>query len=120
MDDRDWRNRYKHEPTTATDDKGRLSNKKIGNWFGKPHGRTTDKLPPQSIAGNNVTQQQQRLGNEMFGGFLTMGKDGDLPRVVRMCIEEVEARGLNSVGIYRLSGPASSIQRYRAAFNCGM
>ncbi|KAI7851855.1 hypothetical protein BDC45DRAFT_571731 [Circinella umbellata] len=116
LDDRDWRNRHKHEPTTGMDEKGRPSNNKIGNWFGKPHGRTTDKLPPQAIAGNNITQQQP-LGNELFGGFLTMGKDGELPRVVQMCIEEVEARGLNSVGIYRLSGPASCIQRYRAAFN---
>ncbi|KAI9264063.1 hypothetical protein BDA99DRAFT_571571 [Phascolomyces articulosus] len=108
MEEKEWRTRYKNE----SDDKGKP--KKIGNWFGKP-GRTTDKLPPQPIAGN---APQQPLGNEMFGGFLTMEKDGGLPRVVHMCIDEVESRGLNSVGIYRLSGPASSIQRYRTAFNC--
>ncbi|KAI9484648.1 Rho GTPase activation protein [Zychaea mexicana] len=107
-DDRDWRHRLKNEP----DEKGRP--KKIGNWFGKP-GRTTDKLPPQRIAGN---APQQPLGNELFGGFLITTKEGDVPPVVRMCVEEVEARGLTTVGIYRLSGPASSIQRYRTAFNC--
>jgi len=48
-----------------------------------------------------------------------MEDNGDIPRIVSLCVKEVEARGLQSVGIYRLSGPASTIQKYRAAFNKG-
>lgn len=30
--------------------------------------------------------------------------DGELPKIVRICIEEIEARGLDAEGIYRVSG----------------
>lgn len=55
----------------------------------------------------------------MFGGYLHMEQDGSIPRVVSLCIKEVEEKGLKSVGIYRLSGPASAIQKYRNSFNHG-
>lgn len=48
-----------------------------------------------------------------------MEQDGSIPRVVSLCIKEVEEKGLKSVGIYRLSGPASAIQKYRNSFNHG-
>ncbi|KAI9323397.1 hypothetical protein BX666DRAFT_1847771 [Dichotomocladium elegans] len=57
------------------------------------------------------------VGNKVFGGYLSMEANGDVPHIVRLCIEEVEERGLASVGIYRLSGPASAIQKYRTLFN---
>lgn len=59
------------------------------------------------------------IENDVFGGYLRMEDNGDIPRIVSLCVKEVEARGLQSVGIYRLSGPASTIQKYRAAFNKG-
>jgi hypothetical protein len=46
-----------------------------------------------------------------------MEENGDIPFIVSLCTKEVEARGLESVGIYRLSGPASTIQKYKQAFN---
>lgn len=46
-----------------------------------------------------------------------MEENGDIPHIVSLCTREVEARGLQSVGIYRLSGPASTIQKYKQAFN---
>lgn len=46
-----------------------------------------------------------------------MESNGDVPYIVTECIKEVEARGLKSVGIYRLSGPASTIQNYKNLFN---
>ena len=80
-------------------------------------------------------------GNPVFGGYLQMDANGGVPLVVRLCIEEVEKRGtqtlpvikimhdlmnalanhvgMDTVGIYRLSGPAKSIERYRVLFNQG-
>lgn len=57
------------------------------------------------------------IENDIFGGYLRMEENGDIPHIVSMCIKEVEARGLKSVGIYRLSGPASTIQKYRTSVN---
>jgi hypothetical protein len=36
---------------------------------------------------------------------------------VKLCINEVDKRGLDVVGIYRLSGQSTSIQKYKALFN---
>jgi len=36
---------------------------------------------------------------------------------VRQCIEEVEKRGIDEVGIYRISGVATDIQALKAAFD---
>ncbi|KAJ2960317.1 hypothetical protein NQZ79_g4269 [Umbelopsis isabellina] len=66
---------------------------------------------------------------DVFGGHITnqiSDPHRDIPEVVRKCIEQVDARGsdssklvagLDSVGIYRLSGPAATIQKYRSQFN---
>lgn len=43
----------------------------------------------------------------------------DLPFVVTKCITEVEARGLTSEGIYRLSGFADEIDTIKTAFDKG-
>ncbi|KAG2187061.1 hypothetical protein INT44_003289 [Umbelopsis vinacea] len=57
---------------------------------------------------------------DVFGGYLAKqvsNPERDIPKIVRLCIEQVDARGLDSVGIYRLSGPAAAIQKYRTHFN---
>ncbi|KAH8547625.1 hypothetical protein BGW37DRAFT_510228 [Umbelopsis sp. PMI_123] len=57
---------------------------------------------------------------DVFGGYLVKqvsNAERDIPKVVQLCIEQVDARGLDSVGIYRLSGPAATIQKYRTQFN---
>ncbi|GAB5586726.1 hypothetical protein Unana1_01626 [Umbelopsis nana] len=57
---------------------------------------------------------------DVFGGYLSnqvSDPSRDIPKLVRMCIEQVDARGLDSVGIYRLSGPAATIQKCRSQFN---
>lgn len=56
-------------------------------------------------------------GHDVFGGTLRLEPDGQIPRVVRLCIEQVDQRGLDVVGIYRLSGQTTSIQKYKALFN---
>ncbi|RCH86869.1 hypothetical protein CU097_009818, partial [Rhizopus azygosporus] len=79
-------------------------------WFTKANSK---KMEPKHMP----TPQSQPDENSVFGGYLRMEENGDVPYIVSTCIKEVEARGLQSVGIYRLSGPASSIQKYKAAFN---
>ncbi|XP_051757248.1 active breakpoint cluster region-related protein isoform X1 [Ctenopharyngodon idella] len=40
-----------------------------------------------------------------------------VPHIVRSCVEEVERRGLNEEGIYRISGASSEIKALKNAFN---
>lgn len=40
-----------------------------------------------------------------------------VPHVVRCCVEEVERRGMDEEGIYRISGAANDITELKAAFN---
>jgi hypothetical protein len=91
------------------------SKKKMGHWFSSKPSKNGDirKIEPRYVYG----QTQPSGENDVFGGSLRLEENGDIPRIVKLCITEVEKRGLESVGIYRLSGPASTIQKYRAAFN---
>lgn len=40
-----------------------------------------------------------------------------MPHVVRCCVEEVERRGMDEVGIYRISGAANDIVELKAVFD---
>ncbi|XP_029462649.1 active breakpoint cluster region-related protein-like [Rhinatrema bivittatum] len=40
-----------------------------------------------------------------------------VPHLVRLCVAEVESRGLNEVGIYRISGLATDVQSLKTLFN---
>lgn len=40
-----------------------------------------------------------------------------VPYIVRQCVEEIERRGMEEVGIYRVSGVATDIQALKAAFD---
>ncbi|KAI8085164.1 Rho GTPase activation protein [Halteromyces radiatus] len=85
-------------------------NKKLG-WFS---GNAKHKNPGTQVQTMDISHQGD---NDIFGGFLYLDQDQYVPVVVRQCIEQVEMKGLDSVGIYRLSGPASTIQKYRTAYN---
>ncbi|MED6269584.1 hypothetical protein CHARACLAT_000927 [Characodon lateralis] len=43
-----------------------------------------------------------------------------VPHLVRCCVEEVERRGMDEVGIYRISGTATDISSLKAAFNSNL
>ncbi|KAI7906874.1 Rho GTPase activation protein [Cokeromyces recurvatus] len=89
--------------------------KSLGHWFSsKPNSSDNNFAQKYQYA-----QSQSSNDHDVFGGYLNMEENGDIPHVVSLCIKEVEARGLKSVGIYRLSGPASTIQKYKLAFNKG-
>ena len=40
----------------------------------------------------------------------------DIPLVVIGCVREIEKRGLDEVGIYRLSGATTDVRKLRQAF----
>lgn len=40
-----------------------------------------------------------------------------MPYIVRQCLEEIERRGMEEVGIYRVSGVATDIQALKSAFD---
>ena len=41
----------------------------------------------------------------------------NIPMIVEQCVKRVEEKGMDSVGIYRLSGNASTIQKLRLLYN---
>lgn len=49
--------------------------------------------------------------------FCTRRERSKVPYIVRQCIEEVEKRGIEEVGIYRISGVATDIQALKAVFD---
>jgi len=52
--------------------------------------------------------------------FLFRRDSTGIPSIVRKCVAEVERRGMNEVGIYRVSGVASEIQALKASFDAGI
>lgn len=82
-------------------------------------------VPPPSLTrwfsrSNRNSKQQQQLPvitQQVFGGPLQLDKDGNIPFIVRTCVEQVEKRGLDVVGIYRLSGQVTSVNKHKNMFN---
>lgn len=58
-------------------------------------------------------------GSQVFGGSLVVESGRTVPRVVELCVDAIEARGLSVAGIYRVSGHMGSIQNIKRAFNEG-
>jgi hypothetical protein len=49
-----------------------------------------------------------------------MARDGvDVPRILEKCAEAIELHGIDNMGIYRLSGTTSRVQRLKAALDRG-
>ncbi|XP_034020404.1 breakpoint cluster region protein isoform X2 [Thalassophryne amazonica] len=75
------------------------------------------KYCPHPLAPPSHTPQQQP---PVFGvpiGTVAQQEGVLVPHVVRCCVEEVERRGMDEVGIYRVSGVASDINTLKSAFN---
>ncbi|XP_051799992.1 active breakpoint cluster region-related protein isoform X2 [Acanthochromis polyacanthus] len=70
----------------------------------EPPSSTTQQPPVFCVSIQSVVQQQGVL----------------VPHVVRCCVEEVERRGLDEVGIYRVSGTTSDISMLKSAFNSNL
>lgn len=50
-------------------------------------------------------------------GHICRRERSKVPYIVRQCIEEVEKRGIDEVGIYRISGVATDIQNLKSVFD---
>lgn len=49
-----------------------------------------------------------------------MARDAvEVPRILEKCCEAIELHGLDSMGIYRLSGTTSRVQRLKSALDRG-
>ncbi|KAL7414594.1 GTPase activating protein [Mrakia frigida] len=85
-------------------------------------------LPPHVLSssqnynnGNgNGAEDSSRSLKATFGVDLTdaMMRDGDeVPKILEVCTEAIESKGLTTMGIYRLSGTTSAVQKLKAAFD---
>ncbi|KAF9368362.1 hypothetical protein CPC16_005427, partial [Podila verticillata] len=66
------------------------------------------------------TKKALMKSTQVFGGSLTVECGRTIPNVVELCVKTIEARGLSTAGIYRVSGHMSSIQNLKRAFNEGL
>jgi hypothetical protein len=65
-------------------------------------------------------QQQQDIGGVYGVALDTMMHNGTIPAVVEKCICEIEKRGLEEVGIYRVAGTGSVVTALKHEFNKGV
>ncbi|XP_076804707.1 active breakpoint cluster region-related protein-like isoform X1 [Clavelina lepadiformis] len=79
--------------------------------------RVSVKFTPREHSLQRLPSKKQ---NGAFGVKIeTVAKrdSSGIPSIVRKCVAEVERRGMNEVGIYRVSGVASEIQALKASFD---
>ncbi|KAI8646362.1 Rho GTPase activation protein [Parasitella parasitica] len=91
----------------------------VEEFSGKANSAKKEDIPykeyPMSTTALNVLKP-----NPVFGVDLTrlMLRDGqEVPAVVIKCAEAVEATGLKTVGLYRVSGTSTQIQRLKSALD---
>uniref|UniRef100_A0A673MT39 Breakpoint cluster region protein-like n=1 Tax=Sinocyclocheilus rhinocerous TaxID=307959 RepID=A0A673MT39_9TELE len=68
----------------------------------------------------SLKRMPSRKQSGVFGvkiGAVTKREHSKVPLIVRQCVEEIERRGMEEVGIYRVSGVATDIQALKAAFD---
>uniref|UniRef100_A0A8D0HE90 BCR activator of RhoGEF and GTPase n=1 Tax=Sphenodon punctatus TaxID=8508 RepID=A0A8D0HE90_SPHPU len=68
----------------------------------------------------SLKRMPSRKQTGVFGvkiGIVTKRERSKVPYIVRQCVEEIERRGMEEVGIYRVSGVATDIQALKAAFD---
>uniref|UniRef100_A0A3Q3A1N2 BCR activator of RhoGEF and GTPase n=1 Tax=Kryptolebias marmoratus TaxID=37003 RepID=A0A3Q3A1N2_KRYMA len=68
----------------------------------------------------SLKRMPSRKQSGVFGvkiNIVTKRERSKVPLIVRQCVEEIERRGMEEVGIYRVSGVATDIQALKAAFD---
>lgn len=68
----------------------------------------------------SLKRMPSRKQSGVFGvkiNAVTKRERSKVPLIVRQCVEEIERRGMEEVGIYRVSGVATDIQALKAAFD---
>ncbi|XP_069022215.1 breakpoint cluster region protein [Embiotoca jacksoni] len=68
----------------------------------------------------SLKRMPSRKQSGVFGvkiNVVTKRERSKVPLIVRQCVEEIERRGMDEVGMYRVSGVATDIQALKAAFD---
>ncbi|XP_060893205.1 PH_BCR_vertebrate and RhoGAP_Bcr domain-containing protein isoform X1 [Labrus mixtus] len=68
----------------------------------------------------SLKRMPSRKHSGVFGvkiNVVTKRERSKVPLIVRQCVEEIERRGMDEVGIYRVSGVATDIQSLKASFD---
>ncbi|KAK6313014.1 breakpoint cluster region protein-like isoform X1 [Coregonus clupeaformis] len=68
----------------------------------------------------SLKRMPSRKQSGVFGvkiSVVTKRERSKVPLIVKQCVEEIERRGMEEVGIYRVSGVATDIQALKAAFD---
>uniref|UniRef100_UPI00398F09C5 breakpoint cluster region protein isoform X2 n=1 Tax=Pristiophorus japonicus TaxID=55135 RepID=UPI00398F09C5 len=68
----------------------------------------------------SLKRMPSRKQTGVFGvkiAIVTKRERSKVPYIVRQCVEEIERRGMEEIGIYRVSGVATDIQALKAAFD---
>lgn len=85
-------------------------------------GQGMSQAQSYSQLSNQQRDQQNQQPPVYFGVDLgeQMERDNvDVPKVLQKCVETIEAHGMDSQGLYRLSGTTSRVQRLRARMEKG-
>ncbi|KAG7263010.1 hypothetical protein CRUP_016527 [Coryphaenoides rupestris] len=91
----------------------------------REEGENTDRIVAKGQIKTLQNKDWQRTvitlnGSGVFGvkiNVVTKRERSKVPLIVRQCVEEIERRGMEEVGIYRVSGVATDIQALKAAFD---
>ncbi|KAJ8254782.1 hypothetical protein GJAV_G00197290 [Gymnothorax javanicus] len=75
------------------------------------------KYSPHPLEPPSTAQVLQQPVFNVPIGVLAQQEGALVPHIVRSCAEDVEHRGLEEVGIYRISGAASDVQALKSTFD---
>ncbi|NWR19365.1 ABR protein, partial [Emberiza fucata] len=88
-----------------------------GTWAGRIKVEFSMKFTSRDMSLKRTPSKKQ---TGVFGvkiSVVTKRERSKVPYIVRQCVEEVEKRGIEEVGIYRISGVATDIQALKAVFD---
>ncbi|KAI4897053.1 hypothetical protein NFI96_011402 [Prochilodus magdalenae] len=75
------------------------------------------KYTPHPLEPPSFTPLQQKPVFSVLIGDVARQEGVLVPHIVRSCVEEIERRGLEEEGIYRISGASTEIQALKQAFD---
>lgn len=67
-----------------------------------------------------ITRRRTRNRNDIFGGNLAdllQREKTSIPRILKDCVEVIETRGIDEVGIYRVSSVVSEVQKMKDLYS---
>jgi hypothetical protein len=67
-----------------------------------------------------ITRRRTRNRNDIFGGNLAEQLQREktrIPRILKDCVEVIESKGIEEVGIYRVSSVVSEVQKMKELYS---